>query len=94
MPSQKPRIALTVEPELDAVLQRLSILTGEPKTRIITDFLGQLMPVFEDMANSLQHIKETKEAIPHLAKWTAVANQQVAIMNNEMAELYQKESQK
>ena len=46
MPSQKPRIALTVEPELDAVLQRLSILTGEPKTRIITDFLGQLMPVF------------------------------------------------
>ena len=38
MPSQKPRIALTVEPELDAVLQRLSILTGEPKTRIITDF--------------------------------------------------------
>ena len=93
MPSQKPRIALTVEPELDAVLQRLSILTGEPKTRIITDFLGQLMPVFEDMANSLQHIK-TKEAIPHLAKWTSVANQQVAIMNNQMAELYKKESEK
>ena len=51
------------------------------------------MPVFEDMANSLQHIKETK-AIPHLAKWTSVANQQVAIMNNQMAELYKKESEK
>ena len=38
MPSRKPRIALTVEPELDAVLTRLSDLTGEPKTRIITDF--------------------------------------------------------
>ena len=37
MPSRKPRIALTVEPELDAVLTRLSDLT-EPKTRIITDF--------------------------------------------------------
>ena len=48
------------------------------------------MPVFEDMANSLQHIKETKEAIPHLAKWTSVANQQVAIMNNQMAELYKR----
>ena len=38
MPSRKPRIALTVEPELDAVLTRLSDLTGEPKTLIITDF--------------------------------------------------------
>ena len=70
MPSRKPRIALTVEPELDAVLQRLSELTGEPKTRIINDFLGQLMPVFEEMANSLQHIKETKDAIPQLARFS------------------------
>ena len=48
------------------------------------------MPVFEDMANSLQHIKGNQEAIPHLAKWTSVANQQVAIMNNQMAELYKR----
>lgn len=94
MPSRKPRIALTVEPELDAVLTRLSDLTGESKTRIITDFLGDLMPVFEEMANSLQHIKDTKEAIPQLARWTAFANEQVAVMNNEMATLYQKDSEK
>ena len=52
------------------------------------------MPVFEEMANSLQHIKDTKEAIPQLARWTAFANEQVAVMNNEMATLYQKDSEK
>lgn len=87
MPSQKPRIALTVEPDVNNALERLSSLTGEPKTRIINDFLGQLLPVFLDMADSLQHIKETKEAIPQLARWTAFANEQVAVMNNEMANL-------
>ena len=52
------------------------------------------MPVFEDMANSFATYQGNQEAIPHLAKWTSVANQQVAIMNNQMAELYKKESEK
>lgn len=94
MPSQKPRIALTVEPELDAVLQRLSILTGEPKTRIITDFLKEAYPALVGLSDALQDVKDKKTALPRLAKMSALANEQTAIMNGEMAELYQKESQK
>lgn len=94
MPSRKPRIALTVDCEIDDVLTKLSELTGDKKTKIITDFLRDLLPVFVDLEKSLRHVKETKEAMPELAKWTAIVNQHVAVMNSEMSELYRKESEK
>lgn len=94
MPSKKTRIALTVDDELNHVLSELSDLTGEPKTKLICDVLNDIMPVYKELVESLKQAKKTKDTLPVLAKWSAKANQQVAVMNNEMATLYQKDSEK
>ena len=92
MPTKKTRIALTVDDELNHVLSELSDLTGEPKTKLICDVLNDIMPVYKELVESLKQAKKTKDTLPVLAKWSAKANQQVAVMNNEMATLYQKDS--
>lgn len=94
MPSKKTRIALTVDDDLNHVLSELSELTGEPKTKLICDVLNDIMPVYKELVESLKQAKKTKDTLPVLAKWSAKANQQVAVMNNEMATLYQKDSEK
>jgi hypothetical protein len=94
MPTKKTRIALTVDDELNHVLSELSDLTGEPKTKLICDVLNDIMPVYKELVESLKQAKKTKDTLPVLAKWSAKANQQVAVMNNEMATLYQKDSEK
>ena len=94
MPSKKTRIALTVDDDLIHVLSELSELTGEPKTKLICDVLNDIMPVYKELVESLKQAKKTKDTLPVLAKWSAKANQQVAVMNNEMATLYQKDSEK
>lgn len=94
MPSQKPRIALTIDDDLNEVLEGISKLTGTPKSKIIVSFLHDLMPIFKELLESLQHIEKTKDALPMLAKWSAMANHHTSIINNEMADLYKKESEK
>lgn len=89
MPSKKARINLTVDDDLNEVLKSLSNLMGEPKSTIAVGFLKDLMPVFLELEKSLKRTKELKDNLPELARWTAMANQQVSIMNSEMAQLYQ-----
>ncbi|MFP0375182.1 ribbon-helix-helix domain-containing protein, partial [Acinetobacter nosocomialis] len=45
MSNQKKRIALTVPEDMDAVLERLSELTGAPKTRLIMEMLQEYLPI-------------------------------------------------
>jgi len=94
MPTQKPRINLTLDDELKEVIADLSELMNKPQAKIITDFLKETYPALVGLRDALQDVKDKKTALPHLAKMSALANEQTAIMNGEMAELYQKESQK
>jgi predicted DNA-binding protein len=68
MPSRKPRIALTVPDQLNESLDKLSDLTGTPKTKLIIDILEQSAPVFEQMILALEQIKQSKENSPALLK--------------------------
>lgn len=61
MPSKKPRIALTVPPEIDVLLDRLSDLTGTPKTKIIVEMLGEYLPVISSIVEILEQVKADKE---------------------------------
>lgn len=94
MPTQKPRVAITLDDDLNDTLEGISKLTGTPKSKVIVSFLHELMPMFKELLESLEHIEKTKDALPMLAKWSAMANQQTAIINDEMSKLYQKESEK
>lgn len=68
MPSQKPRIALTVSDDLNGLLDRLSDLTGTPKSKLIVEMLDQYAPVLKQVLEALEEIKANKENAPAIAK--------------------------
>ena len=47
MSNQKKRIALTVPDDVDNVLERLSVLTKAPKTKLIMEMLQEYLPILE-----------------------------------------------
>lgn len=61
MPSKKPRIALTVPPEIDDLLERLYSLTGTPKTKIIIEMLELYSPVISTVIQGLEQVNADKE---------------------------------
>ena len=48
MPTQKPRIALTVPEDMNATLDRLSTLTGVPKSKLIIEMLEEYVPILKN----------------------------------------------
>lgn len=60
MPSQKPRLNLTLDDELNDLITDLSVLMGIPKTRVITDVLKDVLPVLTEMRDALELAKEKK----------------------------------
>lgn len=68
MPSRKPRVALTMPPEIDATLDRLSDLTGVPKTKLIIEMLEEYVPILEKTINALEQIQSDKENASAIAK--------------------------
>lgn len=50
MPTQNPRLTITLSPPLDAAIRRLSELTGQSKSSLIVELLDQAKPVLERMA--------------------------------------------
>ncbi|WP_201604890.1 hypothetical protein [Psychrobacter immobilis] len=91
MPSQKPRIALTVDEDLHTILEDLSRLTKTPKSKIIVDILKDAAPHLQELVTALKAVeekKDSKDAIAILSRLSALANEQVATVNREMANLY------
>lgn len=68
MPSRKPRVALTMPPEIDETLDRLSDLTGVPKTKLIIEMLAEYVPILEKTINALEQIQSDKENASVIAK--------------------------
>ena len=74
MPSQKPRIALTVDNDLNSLLEELSQLTKQPKSKIIVDMLRDAEPHLKEIVNALKMVQDTKnskDAISVLARLSA-----------------------
>lgn len=87
MPSQKPRLNLTLDEDLNDLIIDLSDLLGIPKTRVITDFLKDVQPALIDLRDALQLAKEKKSVVPQLTRLAANANTKTSIINKEMAEM-------
>ena len=87
MPSQKPRLNLTLDEDLNEIITDLSELMGIPKTRVITDLLKDVLPVLTEVRDALKLAKEKKSVVPNLARLAASANAGTGVINKEMAEL-------
>lgn len=68
MPSRKPRVALTMPDELNALFDRISELNGTPKTKLIVDLLQAYEPVLEEMLDTLEKIHADKENAQKIVK--------------------------
>ena len=60
MPSQKPRLNLTLDEDLNEIITDLSELMSIPKTRVITDLLKDVLPVLTEVRDALKLAKEKK----------------------------------
>ena len=54
MPTLNPRITITLEPSVHAILRRLSQLTKESQSAIVSDLLSQSSPAFSKIITVLE----------------------------------------
>lgn len=87
MPSQKPRIALTLDDDLQSVIDDISRITKTPKATIITDILRNSYPALDDLRNALVAVEQKKDVFPHLARISAFVNTETANLNGDMLNL-------
>ena len=60
---------------------------GKPKSTFIVEFLIDAQPLFQKLYNTINHAKKIQDSMPSLMRLTAMANQQVGVMNSEMSDL-------
>ncbi|CAM0804746.1 TPA: hypothetical protein U0R84_005481 [Klebsiella pneumoniae] len=68
MPSRKPRVALTMPDDLNALFERISDLNGTPKTKLIVELLQAYEPVLTEMLDTLEKIHADKENAQKIVK--------------------------
>lgn len=63
MPAINPRISVTVQPSVEAILSRLSSLTGQSKSSFIAELLESSVPIFERMVTVIEAAKLAKDSL-------------------------------
>jgi hypothetical protein len=63
MPTSNPRLSVTLQPSLDAILRRMSELTGQSKSAMVADLLESSVPVFERMCIVLEAAKQAQNTL-------------------------------
>lgn len=93
MTKQRNRIGLTVDDELDDLLNKLSALSDQPKTKIILDIVKDAQPYIEEIIKALEmakNAKDSRQPVTLLADLAKLANEQMNIINDEMAKVQEK----
>lgn len=88
MPSKKTRINLTVDAELNQLLDDVSRLTNMPKATLIVSIIHDVKPMLVELRAALDGVDEEQGFLAGLARISALANAQTSVINKEMAELY------
>ena len=60
MPSQKPRLNLTLDDDVKEVLSRLSVLMKQPQASIVNGYLRDMYPALVGLADALQDAENKK----------------------------------
>ena len=61
MPSQKPRIALTVDDDMNELLTEIATLQGIPKSTLIVQYLDALRPHIVEIREALRLVQQQKD---------------------------------
>lgn len=93
MATRKNRIAISVTDDLNDLLNKLSDLSGQPKSKIILDMVEDAQPYLEEIIKALEMAKNAKDSLQPvtlLADLANLANEQMNIINDEMAKIEEK----
>lgn len=63
MPTHKPRLQITLEPDVRAILDRLATLQKRPASKIVAEILEEAHPVLHQIADTLDAINEASESV-------------------------------
>lgn len=74
------RIALTLRPELDAVITHIADFQKVTKTAVVTDMLMECLPAFQAISDAYKQIEQNKTP-------TAAMNNLVSMMMIKIGEL-------
>jgi hypothetical protein len=85
MPTQKPRVMLTLDDDINALFERLGELEGRPKTKIIVEYLNAMRPHATLMIEALEAIKDNKSPSVIIDKMALDSFQQFADASNVIA---------
>ena len=64
--TERIRINLSIDDEMNDLLAELTELTGRPKTSIVKDFLYNMQPAMEMTRDGLKALKDNKSIAPAL----------------------------
>lgn len=54
---RSPRIQVTLSPEVMAMLERVSQLTGQGKATLVSEMMGEALPMLQAMVSALEVVK-------------------------------------
>ena len=77
MPTQKRRIQISLDPELDEVLVRLSESLKKPTSKILSELLLESLPALVQVADALDQAKSGKLDIDGFKKVVSVAHSEL-----------------
>lgn len=88
MPNQSnsKRIALSVPPDLDDVLEDLSRLQGIPKTKVILSILNEMHPILSQVRDALQQVKASSDPVSVVKAFGLTAVSQAAAATAVLAD--------
>ncbi len=90
MPSQKPRVALTLTPELYAAIKDLGDALGKPVATVLVDFLVELIPELHGIAKMARMAQSGNKAATRRALAHMVGDQYAQVMTMQQPELFGK----
>ena len=68
MPTNKPRLNLSLDTDMNELIAELAALQGIPKATLVTDYLDMLRPHMIEIRDAIRMVNEKKDPSPHLRK--------------------------
>jgi len=68
MPTAKPRLNLSLDPEMNDLIAELAALQGIPKATLVVQYLEVMRPHMIEIRDAIRMVNEKKDPSPQLRK--------------------------
>ena len=68
MPTNKPRLNLSLDTDMNELIAELAALQGIPKATLVVQYLDMLRPHMVEIIDAIRMVNEKKDPSPHLRK--------------------------